>query len=150
KIVTAARQNKLGLGFTLLLVLIILSAASYGIYAFLTRNRPVPFQNIAVTRITDTGKAARVAISPDGKYILHVANEMGQESLWLRNLPTSSDAQVIPPAQVHYTGLRFSTDGNYLYFVRSELDRNALEYLYRAPVLGGTPQKLATDIDSNV
>ncbi len=150
RIVTAARQNKLGLGFTLLIVLVVLAAASYGIYAFLTRNRAVPFENIAVTKITDTGKAARVAISPDGKYILHVASVAGQESLWLRNLPTASDTQVIPPAEVHYTGLRFSTDGNYLYFLRSELASKALEFLYRAPVLGGTPQKLTTDIDSNL
>ena len=54
------------------------------------------------------------------------------------------------PAPVTYIGLRFSPDGNYLYFVRSEIGSRSLHYLYRAPVLGGTPQKLVTDIDSNL
>src|SRR4029077_14802381 len=63
---------------------------------------------------------------------------------------TNSDTQVIPPAEVNYSALRFSPDGNYLYFNRSEPGSTELNYLYRAPVLGGTPQKLVTDIDSNI
>jgi eukaryotic-like serine/threonine-protein kinase len=149
-VVAAAGQHKLGLGVTALLALIVIAAAGYGVYAFLLRSRAVPFQNISITKITETGKAASAAISSDGKYLLNVVNDNGEESLWLRNIPTNSDTQVIPPAQVHYTGLRFSPDGNYLYFVRSEAANQGLEYLYRAPMLGGTPQKLATDIDSNI
>jgi Tol biopolymer transport system component len=37
-----------------------------------------------------------------------------------------------------------------LYFVRSEIGSQSLKYLYRAPVLGGAPQKLVTDIDTNI
>jgi Tol biopolymer transport system component len=55
----------------------------------------------------------------------------------------------MPPEPLQYTGVRFSPDGNYLYFVRGEVGQ-ALHYLYRAPVLGGTPQKLVTDVDSNI
>jgi len=150
KVVAAARQHKIGAATGSLLAIIIMAAAAYGIYAFLHRARPVPFQNIAITKVTDTGKAALVAISPDGKYILNVVDNEGEQSLWLRNLPTNSDTQVVTPADVDYSGLRFSRDGNYLYFVRSEVGSHELKYLYRAPLLGGTPQKLATDIDSNV
>jgi serine/threonine protein kinase/Tol biopolymer transport system component len=146
----AARQNKLGAGLITGIVLLLLAAAAYGVYSFLSRNRTSPFQTISVKKITETGKAARAAISPDGRYILNVVRDGGQESLWLRNVPTNSDTQVIPPAQVHYLGLRFSPDGNYLYFVRSESGSQELEFLYRAPVLGGSPQKLATDVDSNI
>jgi Tol biopolymer transport system component len=56
----------------------------------------------------------------------------------------------VAPEPVHYLGLRFSADGNYIYFVRSESGSQELEFLYRAPVLGGTPQRLITDIDSNI
>jgi eukaryotic-like serine/threonine-protein kinase len=149
-VAAAASQHKFGLGVTALLAIIVIAAAGYGVYAFFFRTRALPFQNISITKITETGKAASAAISPDGKYLLNVVNDNGQESLWLRNIPTNSDTQVIPPAQAHYTGLRFSSDGNYLYFVRSESSNQGLEYLYRAPMLGGTPQKLATDIDSNI
>ena len=149
-VVTAARQHKLGTGVITLIVIVLLVAAAYGIYALITRNRTVPFQNISISKITESGKATLAAISPDGKYILNVIRDNGQESLWLRNVPTNSNTQVIPPAQANYLGLRFSPDGNYLYFVRSEPGSQELKYLYRAPVLGGTPQKLVTDIDTNV
>jgi serine/threonine protein kinase len=149
-VVTVAKQHKLGLGITSLVAILLVAAASYGIYAFLSRARPAAFQNFSVSKITETGKATLVAISPDGKYILNVMNDNGEQSLWLRNIPTASNTQVVPPAPVRYLGLRFSPDGNYLYFVRSEIGSRSLKYLYRAPVLGGTPQKLVTDIDSNL
>jgi Tol biopolymer transport system component len=57
---------------------------------------------------------------------------------------------VQPAADVYYNGLRFSPDGNYLYFVRSDPGNADLRYLYRAPLLGGTPERLAEDVDSNI
>ena len=149
-VVSVARQHKLGLGITSLVAILLVGAASYGIYAFLSRTRPAPFQNFTVSKVTETGKTTLVAISPDGKYVLNVMNDNGQQSLWLRNIPTGSNTQVVAPAPVGYQGLRFSPDGNYLYFVRTEVGSRSLKYLYRAPVLGGTPEKLVTDIDSNL
>ena len=60
--------------------------------------------------------------------------------------------QVQPPADVWYgyRGVSFSPDGNYLYFVRSDPGVPELKFLYRAPLLGGPPQKLAADVDSNI
>jgi eukaryotic-like serine/threonine-protein kinase len=149
-VVTVAKQHKLGLGIIGLVAILLVGAAAYGIYAFLSRSRPAPFQNFAASKVTETGKATLVAISPDGKYILNVMDDNGQQSLWLRNVPTNSNTQVVAAAPVSYIGLHFSPDGNYLYFVRSEIGSRSLHYLYRAPVLGGTPQKLVTNIDSNV
>jgi len=149
-VVVAASRHLAKTGLAAFAVLVVLAAAGYGVYAFLNRNRPMPFQNISITKVTDTGKARLVAISPDAKYILNVVDDKGQQSLWLRNLPTNSNTQVVAPADVDYAGLRFSPDGNYLYFTRTEPGSRELRYLYRAPLLGGTPQRLATDIDSNV
>ena len=149
-VVAAARQHKLGAGIVALIAVVVAAAATYGVYAWFNRKRPVPFENISIAKVTETGKAALVAIAPDAKYILYVVSDAGQESLWLRNLPTNSDTQVIPPAEVSYVHLRFSPDGNYLYFMRSEPGSEELHYLYRAPLFGGTPQKLVTDIDSNI
>ncbi len=149
-VVSAIRQNKVGTGVTALITLAVLAIAGYGVYALLNRNHPAAFQNISVRKITETGKSRLVAISPDGKYIMNVVRDNGQESLWLRNLPTSSNTQVIPPAQTIYTALKFSPDGNYLYFERSEPGSEELHNLYRAPVLGGAPEKVVGDIDSNI
>jgi eukaryotic-like serine/threonine-protein kinase len=148
-VIAAARQHKLGIGVTSTIVVLLVATAAYGVYAFLSRARPVPFQNFSVNKITETGKAKFVAISPDGKYILDVVEDKGQQSLWLHNVPTNSNTQVMPPEAVQYLGVRFSPDGNYLYSVRGEPGQ-ALSLLYRAPVLGGTPQKLVTDIDTNI
>jgi serine/threonine protein kinase len=148
-VVAAARQNKLGTGVISAIVLLLVAAAAYGAYAFFLRNRLVPFQNFSVNKVTETGKARFVALAPDGKYILSVVEDKGQQSLWLRNVPTNSNTQVMPPESVQYLGVRFSPDGNYLYFVRGEPGQ-ALKLLYRAPVLGGTPQKLVSDVDTNI
>jgi serine/threonine protein kinase/Tol biopolymer transport system component len=148
-VVAAASQNKLGVGITSVVAILLMAAAGYGVYALFFHARPVPFQNFSVGKVTETGKAKLVAISPDGKYILNVVDDKGQQSLWLRNVPTNSNTQVMPPEAVQYLGVRFSPDGNYLYFVRGEPGQ-ALKNLYRAPVLGGTPQKLITDIDTNI
>ena len=148
-VVAAARQNKLGTGVISAIVLVLIAAAAYGVYALFLRSRTVPFQNFSVNKVTETGKVKLVAISPDGKYILSVVEDKGQQSLWLRNVPTNSNTQVMPSEAVQYQGVRFSPDGNYLYFVRGE-PGEALKLLYRAPVLGGTPQKLVTDVDTNV
>ena len=148
-VVAAARQNKLGVGVISAIVVLLVAAAAYGIHAFLSRTRPVLFQNSSINKITESGKARLVAISPDGKYILNVLEENGQQSLWLRHIPTNSNTQVMPPERLQYLGVRFSPDGNYLYFVRGEQGQ-ALKLLYRAPVLGGTPQKLVTDVDTNI
>src|SRR5579862_9636149 len=121
-----------------------------GTYFLLNRTRPMPFQNIAVTKVTDTGSEVSAAISPDGKYVLCQSRKNGLASLWLRNIPTNSNTQVQPPADVYYNGLRFSPDGNYFYFVRSDPGNPELKFLYRSALLGGVPQKLASDVDSNI
>ena len=150
-VVSAARQHKLGTGLTAGIILVLVGAAAYGIYAFLARSRALPFQNISVSKVTDTGDAVLSTISPDGQYILTLTrSKAGLASLWLRNVPTNSNVQVQPPADVYYNGLRFSPDGNYFYFVRSDPGNPELKFLYRAPLLGGVPQKLAEDVDSNV
>jgi serine/threonine protein kinase len=149
-VVAAMRQSRLKTGLTAALVLLIIAAAGYGIYSLVIRNHPAPFQNFTVTKVTDTGDAVAAALSPDGKYILSIMRNNGLASLWLRNVPTNSNTQVQPPAEVYYGGLRFSPDGNYFYFVRSDPGNPELKFLYRSPLLGGTPEKLASDVDSNI
>src|SRR5258708_2703635 len=149
-VIPAARQNKISTSFIIGMVVVLLIAGAFGIYSFLTRSQPVPFQDISVTKVTDTGDAVLAALSPDGKYILSMTRNKGLASLWLRNVPTNSNAQVQPAADVYYNGLRFSPDGNYFYFVRSDPGNSELKFLYRAPLLGATPQKLSAPAASHV
>jgi len=148
--ISVARQHRVSSAVTAGIVLILLAVAAYGIYAYVTRSRPAPFQNFTATKVTEGGKSLMAALSPDGKYILNLMRDKGLASLWLRNVPTNSNTQVEPPADVYYNGLRFSPDGNYFYFGRSDPGNAELKFLYRAPLLGGTPQKLISDMDSNI
>ena len=145
-----AGQHKWGLAAVACATLLLMAAATYGIYAFFVRLAPAPFHDFTVTQITDTGKASQAAVSPDGKYILNVQNDNGQQGLWLRNVPTGSDTQIIPPAPGIYRHLAFSPDGNYVYFEKAANAQGTQFNLYRAPVLGGAPQTIVHDIDSDV
>jgi eukaryotic-like serine/threonine-protein kinase len=149
-VVAAAARHKIGTGVTVLVGLIVLVAAGFGLYSVLTRHGTIPFRNFSVSRVTEEGNVVGAALSPDGKYILSLVRDNGLAGLSLRNVPTNSITQVQPPADVYYGGLRFSPDGNYFYFVRSDPGNPELKFLYRSPLLGGTPEKLAEDVDSNI
>jgi eukaryotic-like serine/threonine-protein kinase len=132
----------------LIAALIVLAVASFAGYKFFTRPRGLNLQNMQITKLTDSGKATGVAISPDGRYIVYVLTDGEQQSLWVRNVATKSDVQVLAPDVVIFVGLTFSPDGNYVYFVRSDKRTTNFRYLYVMPVLGGTARQLIRDIDS--
>ncbi|MGC1646649.1 MAG: protein kinase [Candidatus Sulfotelmatobacter sp.] len=150
-VIAAAKEHKWGIVAGVFAILILLGAAGFGVYSLLHRPAPTPFQKFTITQVTNTGKAARAAISPDGKYVLSVMDDNGLQSLWLRNVPTGSDTQVIPPSASEYSSLAFSPDGNYIYFQKAQTPIAAGDYnLYRSPVLGGTPQTVVRSIDSDI
>lgn len=120
----------------------------FAIYEFLTRaDKPPP--TIKIERLTTNGRTSDAAISPDGKYVVYILNEGGQQSLWTRQVATTSNVQIIPAADVRYLGLVFSPDSNYINFVKKEKS-DALPALYQMPVLGGAQKKLISDIHGAV
>jgi len=145
-VAVAAREHKFGAAATIVVALL-LAASSYGLYSFLHRAPALPFQNFNITQVTRTGDVREAAISPDGKYILSARRVDGKESLWLRNVPTSSDTQVIASSFAVYQGLAFSPNGNYIYFCKASDQSETSFNLFRAPVLGGTPQQIASDMN---
>jgi len=146
------RGSRVGRELQGLMTLVLVLAAAYGIYSLVTRHPMRPFRAFTVKKLTEEGNSVMAAISPDGNYILSLARDSntGLASLWLRNVPTNSNTQVQPPADVWYNGLHFSPDGNYLFFGRSDPGNPDLRFLYRAPLLGGAPERIAEDVDSNV
>ncbi len=148
--VVVFKKHKLGAALGILLSLAILAAAGFGVYSLLHHRRAAPFQNFIISQITNSGRARMAAVSPDGKYILSTLSDNGLQSLWLRNIATGSNTQVISPAPVSYSNLAFSPDGNYLYFRKAEDVFETTFFLHRAPVLGGTPQIIVKDVDSDI
>jgi len=107
----------------------------------------LPVAAIKMSRLTSGGTALRAAISPDGRYVVHVAVHEGRQGLWIRQVATTSNVMIVPPGDVDFRGLAFSPDGNYVYYVAYPRNENFAS-LFQVPILGGTPRKILFDIDS--
>jgi hypothetical protein len=148
-IAEAARQHKAWLMAGGVVLLVLMAAAGYGVYSLIGRQGRLPFENFSISKITNTGNSQLAAISPDGKYLVRTVEEGGKQSLRLRHVQTGSDTQVIPPADVLYAGIWFSPEGSYIYFRKAASKAQNWFDLLRTPVLGGTPQMLAHDVDTD-
>jgi serine/threonine protein kinase/Tol biopolymer transport system component len=140
------QKRNLWLGVGALLVA--LAGITSGVYYWLAP-RTVPFQKTEIARLTTNGKVTIAAISPDGRYVAYVTGEIwsfGKETLWVRQVGTGSDVQIVPPAEVRYGGLTFSRDGDFLYVAQSESKDSSLGVLYKVPVLGGTKKRLIVNV----
>ncbi|MGA2643461.1 MAG: protein kinase [Candidatus Sulfotelmatobacter sp.] len=145
-----AREHRAGTIVAVVVAGALVVAAGFGVYSFLEGSKSAAFQNFTIAQVTNTGKAELAAISPDGKYILHVQNDNGMQGLWLRNIPTGSDTQTVSPAAGIYRHLAFSPDGNYVYFEKAANHQGTEFDFFRAPVLGGVPKVVAHDVDSDL
>jgi serine/threonine protein kinase len=146
--VADAKQHKWRVSGLAIAALIVLEAAGIAVYSVFQRPVAMPFQNFTITQITNSGKSVAAAISPDGKYLLNAVDDNGKQSLWLRNIPTNSDTQVIAPVDASYRSLTFSSDGNYIYLLKAASNTGDRFNLLRAPVLGGVPQIVVRDDNS--
>ena len=147
-VVAAAKQHKGALIGGILVALLLIAAAGFGLYSlFANRSVTIPFQSFAITQITNSGKAVFAAISPDGKYVVSVVDENGKQSLWLRNVPTGSNTQILEADAFPIRSSGFSPDANYIFYRKAADATQTVFVMYRMPVLGGTPQVLAHDVD---
>jgi Tol biopolymer transport system component len=139
-------------GFAIAAVIVV-ALIGFGVVAIIAiskylprRKATVPFQSRTITRLTSISRVGTATVSPDGKYVAYSAlDASGQSSLWLRQVATSSNVQIVPPAglEVNFGQTTFSPDGNYLYYLRGE--RGGRGVLYQVPVLGGTSKKILDD-----
>ncbi|HWN82932.1 MAG TPA: hypothetical protein VNM87_12600, partial [Candidatus Udaeobacter sp.] len=107
------------------------------------------FNSMRMTNLTGTGLVRAAAISPDGKYVVYAIEQAGKQSLWMRQVATASNVQILPPG-FPIQGVTFSPDGNYVYYTRRETEVRLYSILFRVPILGGEPSKVIFDIDTQV
>ena len=149
-IVSGIRQHK---GAAAAITVLVLAVAGVGIWlykSFSTSNKQVGSPPAAkLQRLTTSGKASNAAISPDGKWVAHVKSDAGQQSLWLRQVATTSDTQIIPPSLQDYNGITFSKDGNFIFYVLGP-PNNPTRTLYQVSALGGASRKVIENVTSPV
>ena len=146
--ITAARKHLHTLGVVVVLSLIL--GLGYLARDLLSRVKGPNLQQIRITKLTDSGTAEDMAISPDGRYVVYSLTDGEKESLRLRQVATRRDVEIVPPDTNGFHGLTFSRDGNYIYFVRSDKNDPVFKYLYAMSALGGAARKLIADVDSPI
>ena len=99
-----------------------------------------------IVELTTTGDSSAPAISPLGNYVAYAKHEGDQHSLWIRQIATESNVQIVP-AGPRILGITVTPDGNFVDFVRSEAGRRPL---WRVPFLGGAAKQMFDDVISPV
>lgn len=129
---------------------IAVTLAAFGVWAALrmvgNSAAPILSRPFSVEQLTTSGTNANAAVSPDGRYAAYTDESGGRESIWLRDLETSENVQIVPPSDDDYFGLAFSSNGKELYFTRKVGNVHALPAVYRVGTVGGIPVKLIDNV----
>lgn len=134
------------------LALLLTALTISGLYLYSRRQTLLlsspPFQKISKRKLTAYGKNLLPTLSPDGEYVAYVLDDAGKQSLWIMQVEPRSCAQVMAPMEVSYNSVTFSPDGKFLYY--DITDKQYQMSLYQVPILGGTPRKILTEVDSHI
>jgi Tol biopolymer transport system component len=143
------KQHKVRTAALLVGLLLVAALGAWAIYRMVHKEERVEhFSDIKLSRLTNSGNVIDALISPDGKYMVYVLSDRSSQSLWIRQVSTANDKEVLPAAPVGFFGLAFSPDGTELFYaVKADLDAGTL---YRIPVLGGIPSKVLEKIDTPI
>jgi Tol biopolymer transport system component len=134
----------------LILTLLVVFASGYLLLEILVQPKLKQLSLIQSTRINNSGKAVRAALSPDGKYPAYAIEEKGRQGLFLQLREDNIDIlpetkALIPPSEQKFSGLVFTPDEKQIYFTASELNKNVAS-LYRIATGGGEAQKVLENI----
>ncbi|HEU5180850.1 MAG TPA: protein kinase [Candidatus Polarisedimenticolia bacterium] len=139
-----------------LIAALVIGAAGvgFGIYSWMQGRGGVRTASHAdtmqMTRLFGSDALRNATISPDGKYVASVHYDQAGFGVWIRQVATGSDVEVVKPLPTPFPGITFSPDGNFIYYVNQETSGPGYSILYQVPALGGMARKLLFDIDSGV
>jgi len=102
-----------------------------------------------ITRLTNNANVLVGLTSPDGKYIVSIVEENGQQSIWVRLSTSGSEKQIAPPNSSELWGLAFSPDSSFVYY-NATTKQDGVSALYQVPIIGGTARKIREGLNSPV
>ena len=130
------------------------AGAGFGLYTWLHRGAPAggavatALQNLRMSVLLSRDDILESALSADGRYLAYVTIRDRTTSLKVRQVRTGSDVVIVPEIAELINGIAFSRDGDYLYYLNRDPDSPNYQALFQVPSLGGTPRRLAFDVDS--
>lgn len=98
-------------------------------------------KQFSISKLTSNGKVSAATLTPDGKYAVFSQTENDGESLWLRQIETGSQTQVLKLKFIKYVGLTVSPDGNFIYATVFGGDMPDPQ-IWKMPLLGGTVEEI--------
>lgn len=133
------------------ILFIALSIITFFFNSWFTRSRTVNTDAPSLStsysseKLSTNGKVVHAIISPDGKNVIYTNGIKGKQSIWLRQLESAANVEIIPPSDNVYGGLAFSPDGNSFYFTRRPRNVEGQLDIYRVSIFGGIPTKIIND-----
>ena len=103
--------------------------------------------NLHFERLHLSGRIGDMVISPDGKYVATVVAQEGKQAIYITELATASELNIVPSSEGGYSGLSFSPDGNYIYYLENQAETGTL---YRVSKLGGGQRKILANVNTPV
>ena len=103
--------------------------------------------NLRFERLQLSGDIGEIVISPDGKYVAYSVVEAGKHSVHVRELATASDLRVTSVSDSSYSGLSFSPDGIFVYYLENQAETGTL---YRVSKLGGGQRPILENVNTAV
>jgi DNA-binding winged helix-turn-helix (wHTH) protein/Tol biopolymer transport system component len=101
-------------------------------------------------RLTNSGKITNVTVVPNGKSIVFSQTDGVGESLWLRQIDSGDQAQILAAQDVEFVGLTVSPDSQHIYYSVFS-DNSAVLTLSRVAIDGGEPEQInGIDTDASV
>lgn len=144
RVIIQMKQHKIAASLAMALVVFVLAGISFGIFR-LVRSRHVPFQSIAMTRLTNYGDAWTPAISSDGKWVLYVKGEgldkpSPKHSVCLRRIGSTTETEIVAPTEGNFGNVGFLPDGKNIFYRLRLPPQPAATYVM--PLSGGPATKL--------
>ncbi len=130
------------IGIAVILALVLIGAASYFGYRFLSSSPPTQVATeLRFTRLTDNGDASYLAISPDGNL---VAYTLGSD-LYLRDLRTDAERKLNKGDVGRIGCIQFAPDSSSVYF-GTVFNRDEKGSISRLVISSGNLEPVAADV----
>ena len=146
-LVSEIKRHRLGVILTLLVLVVAVIFAVRYLIKFTATEKPGLPVAMKINKLTSGGRVnnrlidGSTSISPDGKYVVYTLNEAGKISVWVRQISTGSDVQIVEPLEMRNNGTTISNDGEFVYYIGMERETPG-GTLFQVPILGGTPRRI--------
>src|SRR5579864_6934968 len=134
------------------LALVFIAGAALAAYRWLKPTQAqLAFEHYRVSQLTSTGNIRSLDLSRDGRYLVYTADQSDERSIWIQQIATSTNVRVLGPlpSRALLNSVRFSPDGNYIYY-QLQGDKWNVAVVYRLPTVGGSPVKILSNTDEGL